>query len=195
MKPTRKALSLVTALALIAPATQANAEAPASSPASAEQSQSAPPQTASAGGVFYEAPPAAPLTDTQKKAVAALLDRYPKADMAAVGRGTDTRQGPNVMALIAFGPGALLGGRFKTEVACSEVVLDRDADNKVVTAMYFLSPKTKGGVLVVDTPVSDAACAPKGDRRRTGEGQKAFRDFMAEHDAYSKNVFRSLFGN
>lgn len=149
----------------------------------------------SSSGVFYDAPPAAPLTETQKKAVAALLERYPNADTAAVGRGTDTRQGPNVMALIAFGPGAFLGGRFKTEVACSEVVLDRSVTDKLVTAMYFVSPKTKGGVLVVDTPVSDAACAPKGDRRRTGEGQKAFRDFMAEHDAYSKNVFRSLFGN
>ena len=52
----------------------------------------------------------------------------------------------------------------------------------------------KRGILVVDTPASAAACAPKGDKRRTGAGLKEFRDLIEAHDAYSKNFFRKLFG-
>lgn len=143
-------------------------------------------------GVFAEKLEATPKTETQERAAKALYDRYPDAKMESIGAGTGTRRGYRAAPFIFMGPAGFMQARFKAEVACSEVSLD--GESPPVFAMFFVSPKEKRGILVVDTPASAAACAPKGDKRRTGAGLKEFRDLMEAHDAYSKNFFRKLFG-
>ena len=151
------------------------------------------PEKEAAGGIFFERDDQTPKTETQERAAKALADRYPEAKMAYVsGGGAATRRGYRAAPFIFMGPAGFMQARFKAEVACSEVSLD--GESPPVFAMFFISPKEKRGVLVVDTQVSAAACAPKGDKRRTGAGMKEFRDFMESHDAYSKNFFRKLFG-
>ena len=112
--------------------------------------------------------------------------------LVSLGSGTGTQRGYRAAPFIFMWPAGFMQARFKAEVACSEVSLD--GESPPVFAMFFVSPKEKRGILVVDTPASAAACAPKGDKRRTGAGLKEFRDLMEAHDAYSKNLFRRMFG-